>query len=55
MSGYLKIQAMKLTEGILYGELAIPNKEVAYLYRQTVIQLSIEFHVKDVHMKAILF
>ena len=36
MSGYLKIQAKKLTEGILYGELAIPNKEVAYLYRQII-------------------
>ena len=37
MSGYLKIEGKKLVEGIVYGKLIIPNKEVAYLYRQIIL------------------
>lgn len=36
LSGYLKIVSGSWDDGLLYGELQIPNREVAYLYRAIV-------------------
>lgn len=37
MSGYLTIRKKTLIEGVMHGELLIPNQEVYYLFRQIIL------------------